>query len=233
MSFPYFPMMGGHPRADRAKKPRCRAGERIRKRTASRKGEARTNPRPSRGGEPRNRNATTRLSRAGEPRTRNVTTRPSRAGEKRSRQLDRRLNRLLPSFINLPWDLWAAGAHAEFRPTSDPAVVAKHDWMVRCKGAEDAYDQAVAEGDIDRETQAWLENEACRELAAFEIFSTSQSWSSTRSARSAWQRLSLEDRSDLVEQVDDDAWVGMWRQMEARHRGIAAALLSSKLFGRQ
>ena len=167
------------------------------------------------------------------PRNRIVTTRPSRAGEKRSRQPDLRLNRLLPSFINFPWDLWAAGAHAEFRPTSDPAVVAKHDFMVRCQGAEDAYDQAVAEGDVDRETQAWLENAACRELAAFEIFSASQSLSSTRSARSAWQRLSLEDRSDLAQQVGDDDWAGMWRQMEARHPGFGAALLSSKLFGRQ
>ena len=170
-----------------------------------------------------------------------MTTRPSRVGEKRSRvgekkrqrQLDRRLNRIWPSFINLPWDLWAAGAHADFRGASDEAVVAKHDAMVRRKGAEDAYDQAVAEGDIDRETQAWLENEACRELAAFEIFSTSQSWSSRNSARNAWQRLSLQDRYDLVEQVDDDVWVEMWGQMEARQGGFAAALFSSKLFGRQ
>ena len=168
-----------------------------------------------------------------------MTTRPSRVGEKRSRvgekkrqrQLDRRLNRIWPSFINLPWGLWAAGAHVEFRGPSDEAVVAKHDGMVRCMGAEAAYDRAVAEGDIDRETQAWLENEACRELAAFEIFSTSQSWSSRRSAGNAWQRLSPQDLGDLLDQVDDDVWVEMSKQMEARQRGFAAALLSSKLFG--
>ena len=178
-----------------------------------RKGEARATPRSSRKGEAR------------------ATPRGSRVGEERSRQPERRLEKIWPFFINLPWGLWAAGAHVEFRGASDEAVVAKHDAMVRRMGAEAAYDQAVAEGDIDRETQAWLENEACRELAAFERFSTSQSWSSTRTAGNAWQRLSPQDRCDLVEQVDDDVWADMSRQMEARHGGFAAALLSSKLFG--
>ena len=111
--------------------------------------------------------------------------------------------------------------------------MAKHDAMVRRMGIITAYDNAVAEGEIDSETQAWLQSRALRELAAFERFSTTQSWSSTRSAGNAWQRLSPQDLGDLLEQVDDDVWVEMWRQMEARQGGIAAALLSSKLFGRQ
>ena len=110
-------------------------------------------------------------------------------------------------------------------------VVAKHNVNVRHLGIEAAFECAVAQGEIDSETQAWLGDRACRELAAFERFFSTGQYSSSKSARNAWLRLSPQARYDLVEQVDGNVMGEMFRQIEARQEGFAAAIISSKLFG--
>ena len=102
---------------------------------------------------------------------------------------------------------------------------------MRRLGVEAAFDLAVAEGDVDGPMQKWLANEACREFAAFELFFSTGQSSSARSAGNAWQRLSPHDRSHWLEQVDDKVLADMFRQMGVRQAGLAASLLSSKLFG--
>ena len=131
----------------------------------------------------------------------------------------------------MPWDLWADGAHVAFRPSWSQDVVAKHDAAVRRLGIEAAFDFAVEEGDIDGETQTWLGDRACRELTAFELFRSTGQYSSWKSAGEAWKRFSHDDKSVLAGQVDDNAMGEMFRQMEARKEGFAAAILNSKLFG--
>ena len=118
-----------------------------------------------------------------------------------------------------------------FRPSRSEAVVAKHDAAVRRWGIEAAFDLAVAEGEIDGETQALLGDRACRELTAFELFRSTGQYSSWKSAAEAWKRFSHDDKDVLAGQVDGNAMGEMFRQMEARKEGFAAALLSSKLFG--
>ena len=118
-----------------------------------------------------------------------------------------------------------------FRPSRSQDVVAKHDAAVRRLGIEAAFDFAVEEGDIDGETQTWLGDRACRELAAFELFRSTGQYSCWKSAGVAWKRLSDDDKDVLAGQVDGNAMGEMFRQMEARKEGFAAALFSSKLFG--
>ena len=185
-----------------------------------------------------------RLPRARGSRKQETMARPSRAGEKP------RLNKIWPSFINLPWDLWASSINSAGCPpmaaTGSPAhgakgaavmgdavIMAKHNRNIAVMGREAAFDLAVAEGEIDGTMQKWLANEACREFAAFELFFSSAAghYSSPRYAGIAWRRLSPETRSHWMRQVDGDVCTDMFRQMEARKEGLAACLLSSKLFG--
>ena len=112
----------------------------------------------------------------------------------------------------------------------DDAVMAKRDKNVRLLGAEAAFDLALAQGDIDDQTQQWLRSEACREMACFELFSTRLLYSSPKSAMYAWKRLSPRDMSNWLEQVDEKVVSDMFVQMAARKDTLAAALLSSKLF---
>ena len=111
------------------------------------------------------------------------------------------------------------------------AVIAQQDKNVRLLGAQAAFDVAVAQGEIDDQTQQWLRSEACREITAFELFSTRLLYSSPKSAMYAWKRLSPCDMSNLLEQVDDKVVSDMFGQMHARKDKLAAALLSSNLFG--
>ena len=74
-------------------------------------------------------------------------------------------------------------------------------------------------------------NEACRELAAFELFRSTGQYSCWKSAGVAWKRLSDDDKDVLAGQVDGNAMGEMFRQIEARQEGFAAAIISSKLFG--
>ena len=113
----------------------------------------------------------------------------------------------------------------------DDAVIAKQDNDVRLLGAEAAFDLAVAQGEIDDQTQQWLRSEVCRQFAAFELFSTRLLYSSPKSAMYAWKRLSPRDMSNWLEQVDDKVASDMFGQMHARKDKLAAALLSSNLFG--
>ena len=114
----------------------------------------------------------------------------------------------------------------------DP-VIAQQDKNVRLLGAQAAFDVAVAQGEIDDQTQQWRRNEACREMAAFELFSTRDQYTSRKSAMYAWKRLSPCDMSNWLEQVDDKVVSDMLVHMHARKDKdtLAAALLSSNLFG--
>ena len=116
---------------------------------------------------------------------------------------------------------------------TEDAVIAKQDKNLRHLGAEAAFDFAVAQGEIDDQTQQWLRNEACREMAAFELFSTRDQYTSPKSAMYAWKRLSPCDMSNWLEQVDDKVVSDMFVHMHARKDKdtLAAALLSSNLFG--
>ena len=180
----------------------------------SRQGEARATPKGSREEE--------------------AITRPSRAGDKRSRQPESRVSKIWPSFIRMPWDIWVdevvdgeKGAGADI----DVTVLAKHSMNVRRLGIEAAFDLAVAKGEIDGETQAWLGDRARRELTAFELFRSTGQYSSWKSAAEAWKRFSHDDKDVLAGQVDGNAMGEMFRQIEARKEGFAAAILNSKLFG--
>ena len=113
----------------------------------------------------------------------------------------------------------------------EDAVIAKQCKNVRHLGAEAAFDLAVAQGEIDDETQQWLRSEACREITAFELFSTRLLYSSPKSAKNAWKRLSSRERSNWLEEVDDKVFSDMFGQMVARKDGLTAFLLTSKLFG--
>ena len=99
----------------------------------------------------------------------------------------------------------------------------KHDAMVRRLGNKGAYHQAVAEGDIDIETQEWLGHEACLELWTFTHWSTHQRMSS-RAAGQAWRKLSPEYRNKLILELDVNARREAMRQ---RGAGFAMALISS------
>ena len=177
--------------------------------------------------------------------------RPSWAGQKRSLAGEKTSLKLIwPSFINLPWNLWASSINSAGCPpmaaTSSPAhgakdaaimgddvITAKHNRNIAVMGREAAFDLAVAEGEIDGIMQKRLANEAFREFAAFELFFSSAAghYSSPRYAGMAWRRLSPETRSHWMRQVDGDVCTDMFRRMEARKEGLAACLLSSKLFG--
>ena len=188
---------------------------------------------------------------AGGSRKHETMGRPSRASQKRPRAGEKtRLKGIWPSFINLPWNLWASSINSAGCPpmaaTGSPAhgakdaatmgdavITAKPNRNIAVMGREAAFDLAVAEGEIDDMMQKCLANEACREFAAFELFFSSAAghYSSPRYAGMAWRRLSPETRSHWMRQVDGDVCTDMFRRMEARKEGLAAGLLSSKLFG--
>ena len=165
-----------------------------------------------------------RPSRAGQPRT--------RKNEKRTRQPETRLHKLWPTFLNTPWDLWAVGADFVLpKPALSDAVIAQQDENVRHVGAQAAFHVAVAQGEIDDQTQQWLRSEVCRQFAAFELFKTRSVYTCPKLAMHAWKRLSPCDMSNLLEQVDDKVVSEMFGQMHARRDKLAAALVSSDLFG--
>ena len=156
-----------------------------------------------------------------------MTTRPSRAGEKRSRKPDTRLMQVWPTFIHLPWTLWAAGCGGS---SSDAAVRAKHLANVERLGAEDAYGLAVAEGEIDVGMQYVFANEACLEFAAFELFRSSGKYKSSKSAAYHWRKLSSDDKGKWVDQVDDAEFLKVaFRPWELR-KGMSSDLLFAQVF---
>ena len=132
-----------------------------------------------------------------------------------------------PTFIHLPWTLWAAGCGES---SSDAAVRAKHLANVARLGAEDAYGLAVAEGEIDGEMQKFFANEVCLEFAAFEFFCSSGKYSSSKSAAYHWRKLSSGDKGYWVDQVDDAEFLKVaFRPWELR-KGMSSDLLFAHVF---
>ena len=167
--------------------------------------------------------------------------RPSRAGQKRSRAREKkRLNKIWPSFINLPWDLWASSINSAGCPpmaaTGSPAhgakdaaimgdavIMAKPNRNIAVMGREAAFDLAVAEGEIDGEMQKWVTNKAFGELAAFEFFSNSAREDGSRrfpkggsSARTAWQKLRSHERGWYRDAVTPTIARELFEQFDAR-----------------